>query len=253
MTLAGEFEYGSITPSIEAACEKLLTKLREAKHSNIQMFHLALTGHEPAANAWGIMDDGVTNVFDGTTLPAVVDVHSTADADGTGSKSVTILGLDDAGALTEEDITFTDTAGTVDVMTTTTEWTRIIGIINIDTAGTITLTENGANVDCYATLTAGNTHTLSTRFWIPTGYEGMLGYLSATTSAYNLGAVADNKYGLDNGDSVVVNAVETNGFIGEQKATPLAPANTSYLMLQSMFGSNAAVSSVEVIYFYWVA
>jgi hypothetical protein len=240
---------GAPSIAIEAAASGLLAKLRESGKKDIKAFTMSMSDYPIDVAGWIILNPGTTDVFDGTSTEAVVDVHSTSDADGTGNKQVRLWGLDVNGDLTSEVITFTDTAGTVDVMTTTTEWTRLIMLEWIDTAGTITVTENGDVNDLYLQMDPSYLSSLNTLFWVPAGKEAMLGFLLVQPPSYNLVGVTELQLGVAvDSSSSQVNVVMANGFCGRQQAIPLEHVLAVDSLELRDSGTGAANFSVDAVY-----
>lgn len=129
---------------------------------------------------------GYTDEFDGTAIPAVVDVISTsADDDGspagTGCRTLTLFGIDENDGYIEETITMNG----VTAVATTTKWKRLIAMWGVTfgsglkCAGTITCHEHGAATETYMTIATNGIHTLSTRFYIAANYKAAIIYTAA--------------------------------------------------------------------------
>lgn len=164
--------------------------------------HLQLIGKDPklldikilqnAPDSEAEIRESFTDVFDGTTTPAVVDIVSASAndaADGTGIQTVSLLGIDEHDDLVEEEI---DLAGTVAV-TTTTKWKRLILLKAVawgsggTAAGAITVSETGGVSKCYMTLQASMSCVINSRVYLPDGSIGSVlhaeGYVVQSTGA----------------------------------------------------------------------
>lgn len=246
----GKFSFGSITPDIEACCKDILQKLRETGKSDLKMFRTLVHAYTSTTTSYVKVVVGETDEFDGTASAVVVDVTSSSNDDS--GATITIVGLDDNGVLTEEDITFTDTEGTIDVMTSTTEWSRIIGIY-AETAlvGTVTMNEEGGTSEQYTSMAAGDLYSITTRFWLPTGYEGMLGLMIAASEETSLAAPPDSDLGLDI-DGLIDRVVPVPFTMSSQQRQGSTIA-TEQMSVHEKYVNQAGDFCVDLVYFYWVA
>lgn len=97
-------------------------------------------------------------------------------AAGVGTQAIRVFIIDENGYPNSTDI---EMAGTT-IVKSSVKGTAIYGVIGIragsegDTAGTLTLLDNGAN-DVYCTIAAAGMGSVSARCWVPDGWNGIIG------------------------------------------------------------------------------
>lgn len=243
------FSFGSITPEVEARCDTLLRKLRESGKSDIKMFKQNIAGLDSTSTSYLLIEDVLYDVFDGTGTAATVDVVSANALDV--DLVVTVVGLDSAGALTEEDVTMDSSDATTPV-TTITEWTRIIGMYTEDTfTGDITMNETAGTTFTYSFINTADsrTYSLNTTFWVPTGYGACLGYVLANCEEVSLVAPTDTNIGVKV-DSEIQHSMLCPTF-GDPVERQGSDTASTQLSIHEKYVNNAGAYALEAVYFYW--
>jgi len=164
-TWQDEFKYG-----------EMLRKMREAGIYDIWVAHFEVTQALP--NALADIIEGYTDAFDSiNTVTTAIHIES-SDADdtdgGAGCEGVHIVYIK-GNEITD---TLFPTAGAAHSEVVDGTWDRLIGMyVDLATTvvpqGNITL-KNHAETAVYCTIIAGDTYSITSKMWVPSGYEGLV-------------------------------------------------------------------------------
>lgn len=162
----------------------LIRAIYSKYHSEIKIADIQIQMEAPDAEAE--MKSGCTNDFDGTSTEDELDVISTDDAKdngttpGAGCRSIEGWGFD------ENDAWITDqswlTNGNTGVSSSD-KFARCNGVRQYtcgaegDPAGAVTIHEDGGAVNTYYTIAAGTLASVSSRIYVPTGWNAIIGDL----------------------------------------------------------------------------
>jgi len=160
----------------------LIRAIYSKYHSDVWIADIEIQMEAPDAEA--LMASGCTNTFDGTSTEDEVDVKSADVKDngttpGVGLRSVKGWGFD------ENDKWITDTwlSNGTTAVSSTEKWKRLNGVRQAtvgsegDPAGAVTIHEDAGVTETYYTIAAGTLASISSKIFVPTGYNAMIGDL----------------------------------------------------------------------------
>jgi hypothetical protein len=142
-----------------------------------------------APDAEALMQSGCINIFDGTTTEDEVDVKSADVKDngttpGVGLRSVTGWGFDENDKfITPKQASATWLTNGTGAVSSTEKWKRINGVRQAtvgaegDPAGAVTIHEDAGVTETYYTIAAGTLASISSKIFVPTGYNAIIGDL----------------------------------------------------------------------------
>ena len=160
----------------------LIRAIYSKYHSDIYIADIEIQMEAPDADA--LMQSGCTDEFDGTTTADELDVISTDVKDNGTTPGVGLLSIKGWG-FDANDKWITDTWLTNGVggVSSNEKWARCNGVRQHavgsegDPAGAVTIHEDGGAVNTYYTMAAGTLASITSKIFVPTGYNAIIGDL----------------------------------------------------------------------------